>query len=129
MSQIDEYKERNFRKKVLNIENTAKCSLLCPLCKRTTFLELNGGSFPGKDLTPEQFRKVVTYFDDITFGGQLSDPIFGKYFIELLKICREHGIGPRVLTAATGKKNLFIEKHLMLIPTLNGHLVLMGRLN
>ena len=107
MSQIEEYKERNFRKKMLNIENTAKCTLLCSQCKRTTFLELNGGSFPGKDLTPDQFRKVVTYFDDVTFGGQLSDPIFGKHFIELLKICREHAKRPRVLTAATGKKESF----------------------
>ena len=107
MIKFEEYKNRDFRKKTLNIENTARCTLLCPQCKRTTFLELNGGKFPGKDLTPEQFRKVVTYFNDITFGGQLSDPIFGKHFIELLKICHEHGVGPRVLTAATGKKESF----------------------
>lgn len=104
---INDYKNRDFRKKTLNIENTARCTLLCPQCKRTTFLELNGGNFPGKDLTPKQFKKVVTYFDDITFGGQLSDPIFGVHFIELLKICYEHGISPRVLTAATGKKESF----------------------
>ena len=103
MSQIEEFKQRDFRKEVINIENTAKCTLLCPQCKRTTFLQLNGGSFTGKDLTPEQFRKVVTYFDDVTFGGQLSDPVFGTYFLELLEICHEHKLGPRVLHAATGK--------------------------
>ena len=107
MSKIEEYKVRNFRKKILNIENTAKCTLLCPQCKRTTFLELNGKAPSGNDLTTEQFRKVVTYFDEITFGGQLSDPIFGKHFIELLKICYENEISPRVLTAATGKKEAF----------------------
>lgn len=107
MNRVEEYKTRNFRKKVLNIENTARCTLLCHQCKRTTFLELNNKSFPGKDLTPQQFEKVVNYFDDITFGGQLSDPIFGKHFIKLLEICHEHGIGPRVLTAATGKKESF----------------------
>lgn len=107
MPNFDEYKVRNFKKKILNIENTSKCTLLCSQCKRTTFLELNGGNFPGKDLTPEQFKKVVNYFDDITFGGQLSDPVFGKHFIELLKICKENDIGPRVLTAATGKKESF----------------------
>ncbi len=103
MNQIEEYKNRNFRKKVLNIENTARCTLLCSACKRTTFLELNGGSFPGKDLTPEQFKKIIGYFNNITFGGQLSDPIFGKHFLELLKICREQNISTNVLTAATGK--------------------------
>ena len=107
MNQLNQYKQRIFKRKVLNIENTTRCTLLCSQCKRTTFLELNGSKFPGKDLTPEQFRKVVTYFDDITFGGQLSDPIFGTHFIEMLKICREHEIGPRVLTAATGKKESF----------------------
>jgi len=110
MNQIEEYKQRNFKRKVLNIENTARCTLLCPQCKRTTFLDLNDGKFPGKDLTPKQFRKVVTYFDDITFGGQLSDPIFGEHFIELLKICKEHRIAPRVLTAATGKKESFYKE-------------------
>ena len=107
MSKIEEYKVRNFRKKRLNIENTAKCTLLCSQCKRTTFLELNGSKFPGKDLTPKQFAKVVGYFDDITFGGQLSDPIFGKHFLELLKICYENNNDTRVLTAATGKKESF----------------------
>jgi hypothetical protein len=103
MTHIEEYKVRNFSQKVLNIENTAKCTLLCSKCKRTTFLDLNNKAPQGKDLTPEQFKKVVGYFDDITFGGQLSDPIFGKHFLELLEICLEHNIGPRVLTAATGK--------------------------
>lgn len=106
----EEYKRRNFRKKILNIENTARCTLLCPQCKRTTFLELNGSKFPGKDLTPEQFKKVVTYFDNVTFGGQLSDPIFGKHFIELLKICHTNNVRTRVLTAATGKPESFYKQ-------------------
>jgi hypothetical protein len=103
MINTKKYKQRNFKKKTLNIENTAKCTLLCPQCKRTTFLDLNSSKFPGKDLTPENFKKVVRYFDNITFGGQLSDPVFGKYFLELLGICSQHDIGPRILHAATGK--------------------------
>lgn len=100
---IENYKNRKFSNKVLNIENTARCTLLCPQCKRTTFLRFNSNKFPGKDLTPENFQKVVKYFDDITFGGQLSDPVFGKHFLKLLEICKQHNIGPRVLNAATGK--------------------------
>lgn len=110
------YKKRHFNKrwikkhlnnKWLNIEITAKCTLLCPQCKRITFLSLNDGNFPGKDLTPQQFRKIIKHFNKITFCGQLSDPIFGEHFIELLKICHHHEIATRVLTAATGKKELF----------------------
>ena len=107
---FEEYKVRNFRRKGLNIENTARCTLLCPQCKRTTFLQLNNKSFPGKDLTPEQFKKVVGHFNYITFGGQLSDPVFGKHFLELLKICYDNNIDTRVLNAATGKPESFYKK-------------------
>ena len=119
MSKIEEYKVRNFRKKGLNIENTARCTLLCKQCKRTTFLRLNDTSFPGKDLTPEQFKKVVGHFDYITFGGQLSDPIFGKHFLDLLKICYDSNIKTRVLTAATGKPESFYKEAFKINP--NAH--------
>lgn len=117
MQNFDQYKKRDFRTKRLNIENTARCTLLCHLCKRITFLKYNEDSLPGKDLTPEQFRKIITYFNDITFGGQLSDPIFGKHFIELLEICHEHKIAPRVLTAATGKKESFYREAFLANPS------------
>jgi hypothetical protein len=110
MSRFEEYKSRIFRKKGLNIENTARCTLLCGACKRTTFLKLNSKSFPGKDLTPEQFKKVVGHFEYITFGGQLSDPIFGVHFLELLKICHANNVRTRVLTAATGKPESFYKQ-------------------
>ena len=110
MSRFNEYEVRNFKQKGLNIENTARCTLLCSQCKRTTFLRLNDKSFPGKDLTPEQFKKVVGHFDYITFGGQLSDPVFGKHFLELLKICYENNVTTRVLTAATGKPESFYKE-------------------
>jgi len=110
MNRFEEYKNRNFKKKGLNIENTARCTLLCGSCKRTTFLRLNDKSFPGRDLTPEQFKKVVGHFEYITFGGQLSDPIFGVHFLELLKICYDSNVETRVLTAATGKKESFYKE-------------------
>ena len=102
---FEEYKNRIFRKKGLNIEGTAKCTLLCSKCKRTTFLKLNSNSFPGKDLTPKQFKKVGGYFNHIVFCGQLSDPIFNVHFLELLKICYDTNTKTKVLTAATSKKH------------------------
>ena len=105
------YKNRNFRDKVLNIENNTRCTLLCKQCKRTTYLRLNKGvPFPGKDLTVDQFKKVIKYFNKVSFSGQLSDPIFGKHFIELLEICYENSIGTRVNTAATGKSERWYKK-------------------
>lgn len=111
MISVNEYKERVFKNKRLNIENTARCTLLCPLCKRATFLHLNNKSLPGKDLTPAQFKKIIKYFKAITFGGQLSDPVFGKHFLELLDICYKEKLPEtRVLTAATGKSEAWYKQ-------------------
>lgn len=103
MSKVEEFKVRNFRKKNLNIESTPRCTLMCPQCKRKTFIELNNKIPIGNDLTPKQFEKIITYFNEITFGGQLSDPIFNKYFLELLSLCAKNNISTQVLTAATGR--------------------------
>lgn len=109
MTQIEEFKQRIFRRKDLNIETTPICTLLCPQCKRTTFIELNDRVPSGNDLTPEQFKKVVNYFDQITFCGQLSDPVFNKHFLKLLEMCAEVGVSTRVLTAATGRSKEWYE--------------------
>ena len=103
MLRFDEYKVRNFRQKDLNIETTPRCTLLCSQCKRTTFIELNDRAPTGNDLTPAQFEKIIHYFDQITFCGQLSDPIFNVHFLELLEMCNKAGVSTRVLTAATGR--------------------------
>ena len=95
----------------LNIENTPRCTLECSMCKRTTYFDLHKTKvIPGKDLTPDEFRKCLKFFHTITFGGQLSDPIFYIHFIELLEICKEYDIRPKVLTAATGRKEDWYKK-------------------
>lgn len=103
MSRFDEYKVRNFRQKDLNIETTPICTLLCSQCKRTTFIDLNDRVPIGKDITPKQFEKLINYFNQITFCGQLSDPVFNKDFLKLLEMCAKVGVSTRVLTAATGR--------------------------
>lgn len=96
----------NFANIRLNIENNPRCTLECPLCKRTTFFRLhNTKNVPGIDLSLEDFKKCLDFFKGgITFGGQLSDPVFNKNFIEMLKLCNSNKINTRVLTAATGRK-------------------------
>jgi len=101
----EEFKNRNFRNKVLNIENTPRCTLACPSCKRVSYLNKHGWKtkIPGDDLTPDQFRKIIKYFRKINWCGQLSDPIYGKHFIELLEICYETDTWCKVATAASSR--------------------------
>ena len=106
-----------FKNKRLNIEGTPRCTLECSMCKRTTYMFLHKTKVvPGNDLTPDGLKKILKYWNgDISFSGQLSDPIFNKYFIELLKICKIFSLNgkkfrTRVNTAATGRKEDWYEK-------------------
>lgn len=96
---------KNLQKRFLNIENSPRCTLACPMCKRTTFFKLNEEKvIPGMDMTLEDLEKCLKYFKRITFSGQLSDPIFNKDLIKMLQICYQNNIHTRVNTAATGRK-------------------------
>lgn len=94
---------QSFRTRTLNIENNPRCTLQCPTCKRTDFKEKYGQNvpLPGKDLTLVELKKCLKYFNSIAFCGQHSDPIFGKYFYEMLKICKENNVHTSVHTAAS----------------------------
>ena len=108
----------NFKYKTLNIEGTPRCTLECSMCKRTTYFDLHKTKvIPGRDLTPDDLKKILKFFEGpIVFGGQLSDPIFNKHFIELLEICREHNTRTFVLTAATGRKEGWYENAFLANP-------------
>lgn len=95
----------NFRHKMLNIENSPRCTLQCPSCKRTDFKIKYGQNvpLPGDDITPDQLKKCLKYFNRINFCGQHSDPIFGRHFIEMLKICKDRDVFTEVHTAASHK--------------------------
>ena len=91
-----------FNERTLNIDAGPKCTLQCSACARTRFRE-NNQRIPGKDLTPEQFKKIIKYFKRVSFCGTFSDPIFNIHFIEILKICRDDNIFTEVHTAASHK--------------------------
>ena len=96
----------NFANIRLNIENSPRCTLECPLCKRVTYFDLhNTKNVPGIDLSLKDFKKCLDFFKKgVSFCGQLSDPIFNKDFIEMLKMCNDNKVDTRVMTAATGRK-------------------------
>jgi len=102
----------------LNIEGTPRCTLECSMCKRTTYFKLhNTKVVPGNDLTPDELKRILKYWKgQITFSGQLSDPIFNKHFIKLLKITKWNYRRVKVNTAATGRKEDWYEKAFLANP-------------
>ena len=108
----------NVKNRRLNIEGTPRCTLECFMCKRTTYFKLHKTKVvPGNDLTPDELKRILKYWKgQITFSGQLSDPIFNKHFIELLKICKERNTVTRVNTAATGRKEGWYENAFLANP-------------
>ena len=117
---------QEIRYRRLNIETTPRCTLECSMCKRTTYFALhNTKVVPGDDLTPDNFKKILKFFKGpILFSGQISDPIFNKHFIELLKLSgKSYKRGDKILhrsvninTAATGRKKSWYEKAFLANP-------------
>lgn len=92
-----------FNERTLNIDAGPRCTLECSACARTRFRK-EGKRIPGKDLTPEGFRKIVKYFKKVSFCGTFSDPVFNVHFIDILKICKEENIKTEIHNAASHKK-------------------------
>jgi len=99
-----------FNERTLNIDAGPKCTLQCSACARTRFRE-HGKKIPGKDLTPEQFKKIIKYFKRVSFCGTFSDPIFNVHFIDILKICKEENIKTEIHNAATHKPENGTKRH------------------
>ena len=84
----------------INLDITHRCTLQCQRCNRAIFAA-RGQKVPGEDMTMENFKKVIDYFEEVYFCGQISDPIFHPQFIEFLKLLK--GRKTVVHTAASHK--------------------------
>ena len=93
----------NFKNRIINIDNSNKCTLECPKCMRQDYKRM-GKKVPGGDLSIKNFNKLTDYFNGACFCGQISDPIFNKNLIEFLKICKKKKKWCSVHTAASHKK-------------------------
>jgi MoaA/NifB/PqqE/SkfB family radical SAM enzyme len=104
-------KHSKFRKdRGFNIDITHRCGLECPLCQRQTYWNARGLRIPGEDIPLDEFRKIAKYTNEISFCGQLSDPIHHPKFIEILKICKEYNVATTVHNASSFKnKNWYID--------------------
>jgi len=73
----------------INLDITHRCTLQCQRCNRAIFAA-RGQKVPGEDLSIENFKKILAFFKEIYFCGQISDPIFHPQFIEFLKLCKDN---------------------------------------
>lgn len=100
-------KQRFFRP---NIDASHRCIFQCPQCirQKTSSQAQIKRSF---DLEPEQFKKILDYYDyGLTFCGQISDPIYHKDFLSLLKMCDGQGKAVRIATVGSGKNDAWWEE-------------------
>ena len=72
----------------LHVEPTSRCTLACPRCERTVFLDKFGKkNFSIDDLNIASLENFIdTPVDDITLCGNIGDPIYHREFINLVKI-------------------------------------------
>tara|TARA_Y100001954_G_C15699001_1_gene546759 strand:- start:198 stop:818 length:621 start_codon:yes stop_codon:yes gene_type:complete len=84
----------------INLDITHRCTLQCQRCNRAVFAARNQ-KVPGEDMTMDNFKKVIDYFEEVYFCGQISDPIFHPKFIDFLKLLK--GRKTVVHTAASHK--------------------------
>ena len=91
----------------INLDITHRCTLQCQRCNRAIFAA-RGLKVPGEDMTMENFKKIIDYFEEVYFCGQISDPIFHPQFIEFLKLLK--GRKTVIHTAASHKKEEWYRK-------------------
>jgi len=92
-----------FTRRNLNIDITHRCALDCPRCQRWASYRRHGKKVPGIDFTISQMKKIISFYNDLHFCGQYSDPVHHPKFIEILKLVREQGVSCSVHNASSAK--------------------------
>ena len=73
-----------FDRKKINIETTNKCTLKCQYCFRQINDNFKDMKKVTGDMSLEDFKKVADHFDDISFCGLWSDPVYNPNLDRLL---------------------------------------------
>lgn len=97
---------RNQRFSSPNMDLSHRCILRCPQCLRQKVegLPRIARSF---DIGQKEFRKILAYYENqITFCGQISDPIYHPEFLTFLEMMDGLGKGLRVATNGTNTKGM-----------------------
>jgi len=93
----------------INLDISYRCTLNCKGCMRYRYKEL-GLKIPGGDLSLENFKKILDWFDHIIFCGQISDPVMHPKFIEFLKLVKIQNKQASIHTAVSHKPISWYEK-------------------
>ena len=93
----------------LHVEATTRCTLACPRCERTTFMERFGKkNFKIQDLDINAFQNFVDIpLDEITFCGNLGDAIYHSNFLELVKISKQKAASIHISTNGSRKSKIW----------------------
>jgi len=90
----------------VNIDISNKCILQCPACDRQTNRSM---VHKAKDITLENYEKLLDTFPKIIMCGQISDPIYHPKFLELLKMSKKLKLLD-ISTNGSGKKEKWWEE-------------------
>jgi MoaA/NifB/PqqE/SkfB family radical SAM enzyme len=96
----------------VNIETTYRCPLQCPFCQRQEEPILFKQRIKkSDDMSIEDFLKVLDHHSEISFCGQISDPLTHPKFLEILEICNNNKLKKFwINTTGTRKKPIWWEK-------------------
>ena len=89
----------------LHVEATRRCTLACPRCERTTFIDKFGKkNFSIDVLNIDYFLNFLdTKVDQINFCGNLGDPIYHKDFLKLVKMSKTKSNSVNITTNGSRK--------------------------
>ena len=99
-----------FYRDSINLDISFRYALECLRCQRTTHFTSKGKKVPGKDLSLNDFQKIINHFNHLNFCGQYSDPVHHPKFLEMLKMTYDKGKKVVVHNASSTKpKNWYIK--------------------
>jgi MoaA/NifB/PqqE/SkfB family radical SAM enzyme len=90
----------------VNIDISNKCILQCPSCDRQIDKSMVKRA---RDISLEDYQKIIDVFPNVVLCGQVSDPIYHSNFLELLKISKNLNYLD-ISTNGSGKKIEWWEK-------------------
>ena len=100
--------------RTIEIETTSRCPLRCPACHRQNYYGAHKKPVPGKDISIEDFQKIVDHFDGIFFVGVISDPTTHPDLYSLLKMCVKKSKKVSLSLAATHRSLAWFRRQFLL---------------
>tara|TARA_R110001592_G_scaffold101568_2_gene287380 strand:- start:679 stop:1323 length:645 start_codon:yes stop_codon:yes gene_type:complete len=106
----------------INLDISYKCALECPKCRRQQSLKRLGNF--GHNISIENYKKILYYFDSLNFCGSISDPVMHPKFIEFLSLSTNHKV--KVSSAVSQKPLRWYESAFESNPNAEWHFGLDG---